>query len=176
MSSEPEPNLDARIMVMRIINFALLMGAVVFLGVAVFLRGQGEMPPPPEVPLLTYLALAVILPNLIAYAVVPNLQIAAIRRRLARGETGSLGDVPLSDTPGSWYAVYQTRLILRLALLEGTTFFLLLAYLLEGQAISLVAAGLLMLGIAAHFPSKAAADNWMETQRELLQRERNETI
>jgi hypothetical protein len=62
-------------------------------------------------------------------------------------------------------------MIALLALLEGPTFFFLIAYLLEGLPISLAGAGVLLLGILTLFPTRSGVENWITNQRELTRQE-----
>jgi hypothetical protein len=68
--------------------------------------------------------------------------------------------------------LFQTRMIVTSASLEGATFFLLIAYLIEGTSSSLLGAIALMAFIGAMFPTFALVRRWMEEKRELLEWER----
>ena len=63
-------------------------------------------------------------------------------------------------------------MIIAAAILEGAAFFLLIAYLLEGQAICLAAACLFVTLIAAKFPTRTGVESWTEKQSYLLQQAR----
>ena len=47
---EPDSVPDGRLLAMRIIIGALTVGVAFFVGIAIFVRAQGHMPPPPAVP------------------------------------------------------------------------------------------------------------------------------
>jgi hypothetical protein len=70
------------------------------------------------------------------------------------------------------WAIYQTTLLIALALLEGSAFLLLVAYLIEGTVLCLVAGLLVAGGMACYFPTKEGINRWVETQRELIQDDR----
>jgi hypothetical protein len=161
--SDFESALDRRLLPMRIIAMAMPLAAVIALGIFLLVRMQGQFPPPPNPPLLTALAFGFGILNLLIYMVISRQVAASNRQRLARTQAG--GD------PGEWLGVYQSRLISLLAMLEGGTFFFLIAYLLEGLLISLAGAGVLLLGMLTHFPTRSGIENWIQKQRELAQQE-----
>jgi formate/nitrite transporter FocA (FNT family) len=161
--SDFDAALERRLIPMRIIAFAMPLGAVVALGLFLYLRMQGQFPPPPGTPVLTLVAYGFGLLILFAYLLVPRQMVAASRQRLARSTDGG--------SAGEWLSIYQLRLIMRLALLEGATFFFLVVYLVEGLPISLAGAGVLLLGMLALFPTRTGVENWITSQRELTQQQ-----
>jgi hypothetical protein len=161
--SEFDASLDRRLVPVRIIAFALPMGAVVALGIFLFLRLQGAFPPPPDPALITAVAYGVGLVSLLVYLLIARQIAASSRHRLARDAAGG--------SPGEWLGVYQSRLIALLALLEGNTFVFLIAYLLEGLPISLAGAGVFLLGMVMQFPTRSGVQSWIANQRELTQQE-----
>src|SRR5439155_8917614 len=78
-------SLDARLRTMRIITIAIINGAVIFLAIALFVQLQGNMGAAPNQPILSYVALAVALVELVAYWFVPDSLAARARRQIARG-------------------------------------------------------------------------------------------
>ncbi len=181
-----EPNSDQvlppRLFVMRIILFALVMGALVFLGVVVFLRNAPNAQPPQNAtaPLLTYLGIGFGLVMFVMHLFFPRVVVANTRRAIARGtwnpsgprnpltpeQIRQLGDV------GLLLALYQSQMIIGLALLEGATFFNLIAYLLEGDPSSLAVAGLLLVAMLWQFPTRTGLENFLVEQGELLRQAR----
>jgi hypothetical protein len=165
MSEQPqfESTLDQRLLTLRIIDFAIAMGAVTALAIFVFLRMQGQFPPPPDPPLVSAIAWGVGILDLLVYMLVSRQVPAINRRRLATAGAGG--------SPEEWLNVYQSRLIIQLALLEGATFFFLIAYLLEGLPWNLVGAGVMLLGMLTLFPTRSGIESWIANQRELAQQE-----
>jgi hypothetical protein len=161
--SEFDSALDRRLVPMRIIAFAIPLGAVIAAAIFLVLRMQGQFPPPPQMPLITAVAYGFGLMALVAFLFVSRQIAASNRQRLARSAGGGSAD--------EWLSVYQVRLIARLALLEGPTFFFLIAYLLEGLPISLAGAGVLLLGMLSIFPTRSGVENWITSQRELTRQE-----
>jgi hypothetical protein len=138
--------ISTRLMTMRIIVGALLMGLATFAGVAVFLNSNSPTPPPQEgPPLLTYLALGVVavcgtlsfvLPTLLG----PNLVKQAV---LQQG----------GDPSSALLMAYQTLLIISCALCEGPGFLCLIAYIVEKQPLALLGAAAAGVLIALRFPT-----------------------
>jgi hypothetical protein len=172
--SQPDSDtaLSPRLHIMRIIIFALVNGLVIFLGIAVFIRlNNPPQPANPNLPVVTFMALGFAVMDLLIHAILPNLTTAAGRRRILQGN-GPTDASRLADDRGQLCALYQTRMIIGAALLEGAAFFLLIAYLLEGQVICLATAVFFVALIASKFPTRAGVENWIEKQSYLLQEER----
>jgi hypothetical protein len=160
----PEPGPEARVRTMQIIVMALAAGLLMFFVLALFLRGQGQFGPPPDVPVISYVMIAFAAVDSIASAVVPGISLAAARRKLAEEPRR-----PEGDPSPRWYGLCQTILILRIALLEGAAFGLLVAYLLEGRLWTALLALVLLAAVAAHFPTRSRVDAWVERQRSLAE-------
>src|SRR5437868_3504107 len=92
---EDEALLAPRLRTMQIILGAMVMGVCIFV-VIVLLLPTGNVPPP--VPVITYVGLLLGVMALAAQAVLPNLLVAAGRRRLAQTDPDELG---------AWCAIYQ---------------------------------------------------------------------
>ena len=95
--------------------------------------------------------------------------IASGRKQIARRErqAGAAGD----DTV-RLAGLYQISMIIRLALLEGATFFQLIIFHLEGLQVSLVLAIVLLAGIILLFPTRSRVESWIDKQQEKLDEER----
>jgi hypothetical protein len=168
--------LDVRIRVMRIITVAQVLGAGIFLVIVLILRGQGQGGNPPNgLVSLTSFAWPFCLGNLVAYAIIPRSVVQAGRRRLVatRSKVGHPGGAAptLAADRAAWYGLFQTQLIIRLALLQGIAIYLITAYLQEGSSLIHGAAGVFIAMMALHFPSRARVDNWVDAQAELAQQE-----
>ena len=55
---------------------------------------------------------------------------------------------------------------------EGVTFLMIIAYMLEGQMLSLILTFPLLVGLAIHFPSQSQVEHWIEHQLPLLEQDR----
>jgi hypothetical protein len=178
VSGGAPPDMGPRLRVMRIVHGALLMGCATFAVIAIYLRQQGDMPTPAQ-PVVSFAGLAFGGAILVAVVVVPNVLAGGWRKKVAAGQN------PLSSFAGRpagmlsprdealWWTLYQTRLIIMAALLEGTVFFNLVAYLTEGRDWSLAVAGLFMLLLALLIPTRSRVAGWVRLQQELVEQQRS---
>lgn len=162
--NDVESTLAPRVMTMRIIVIALLNGILVFVGIAVYTRTTGQMAPPPDVPMLSYIAFIAAAPMLLAALLVPRLIESAAIGKMTKGSATVSVDQLLP--------VYQQRLIVRSALFEGPAFFALVAFMIEGQWAMLAIVGVMAVGIATGFPSVSGVQTWLEDRRERVAAER----
>jgi len=110
--------------------------------------------------------------------VVPRLIVAANLRQIADGTwrpQNSQMRIPDTDA-GKLGADYQMKTIVSAALLEGASFFALVAHMIEGHMISLVVAGILLLGVLSLFPTTGRVEGWMEEQQRLVEEQRQLTL
>jgi hypothetical protein len=168
--------------VQQIIVAGLVGGCLSFLALAVGMRLQGAMPQGDPVPELSYVLVLFAVTALAARAIVPGMIVARSRRAIARG-TWRLPEGPRRGTPiggllgsdtdeAKLAAVSQTVMIVSAALLEGVAFFGLIVYLIQGDLAALVIAVLMILGVAAHFPTRSRVVAWIENQLAMLSQER----
>jgi len=153
----------------QIIMASLVGGCVFFLAVVLSIRLRGGAAPAGPGPLLAYVAVGFAVMALVARAVVPTVLVRAGLRRLAARQTEA------SDPAGAVAALWRlfsTRTIVCGAILEGAAFFALVAYLVEGAAIALAVALLLIAALALHFPTRSGTARWIQRQRESLEQER----
>lgn len=153
----------------QIISTALTGGVAFFAAIVLVLSTQQPRGDAPAVPILTYAAAGVALLAVVLRTVVPGLIAAQARQAIVNRDASrvpqpavhnaaELGDVaPLMG-------MFQTRLIVGAALLEGGAFFCLVAYLLERQPLALIAAGVLFCFLLGQFPSVARVTGWIETE------------
>ena len=169
--TDDRDDLSKMLLTMRIIWGALIGGPLFFLAIIVFVIKAGHpfsaAPWQVTVPMgLMALVFAGML--LVLSFVIPDLTAANNRRQLARGNlpaaVSSSVKGPISETL-ALAVIYQTRLIVGLALLEGAAFFCMIVFLLEGSALSLIAALVLLLVEATRFPTEPGLSGWIEDQR-----------
>jgi hypothetical protein len=127
--------------------------------------------------------LQIIVAALVAGCVFPTIVVRKGRRQIARG-TFSLPqnrDAPLQGPreeldqmgdAGRLFLLYQTKTIIGAAMIEGITFFMLIAYLAERQAVALGIAVALILAVAAHMPTRTGVIHWIEDQLRFVEEER----
>src|SRR5262249_25101156 len=153
-----------RLMTLRIIHAALVMGCLFFAGMAVFMRQQ-QPAVPVDPPMVSYLGVGMALMTGMTYLFLPNMIVANCGPQMAGADEPQASS---ADVTGYWN-ILQSSFIVGAALLEGTIFFQLVAYLLEGQPWTLGVAGVFWLGLVLKFPTESGCTRWMETQRDLIE-------
>jgi hypothetical protein len=165
---------------LQIIVGALLSGCLLFLGIVLVVAGgPGNSP---NRPMLTYAACAIAAAAVVARAVIPGIIVAQARRRIldgvwnaAQGDraAGSAGSLDQNGDAGKLAQILMLRTIVAAAILEGAVFLLLIAYLVERWPLSLAFAVVLLVALAALFPTHSRAAGWMQEQMRLLDEERS---
>lgn len=173
--SQPEPSLAARVRTAQIIAVALILGSTTFLGIVIFLvqkggeigkLGEGDLP------ILSLLAvgflvvqasLVVAWPNLVVPRQLNTLAASAPDKHVMPAMPRQSGG-PISDA-GFLFTTYLMLMIVRMALLEGTSFFASIAYLLEGRPLALAVSVLAILGLLALFPTEGRVSRWLAQKR-----------
>jgi hypothetical protein len=138
----------------QVIAIALIAGVLVFAGVAVLNTWQK----PAGDPFMSYFGIA------FAVAAVPaGFVFQAVMIPNAMQQMRSMyADQPIK----LFYAEYQTRLILRNAVLEGAAFFNVIAYMLTALSWSLGVALALVAVMVATFPTRSKFDNWVRRKQD----------
>src|SRR5262245_31451179 len=125
---------------MQIIVGAMAAGVVSFFGVISIIGPTGGRQPG-DTPMLTYTGVAFAVIGLVVWSVLPNLLSKQARKSVLEGDTRRLA------------TNFQTRLIIGCALLEGVAFVNIIAYMIEGQGVSLIIAGVLVLLLLSQIPT-----------------------
>ena len=164
---DPDPSaaLRARLLTMRVIHLALVAGCLSFAAIVIYLRSQPGAAVA-ELPVLSFAGIALATMTAMAAVVVPGMLAANARRELAPG------DVSAPETDPRWWNLYQTRLIIVAALLEGTVFFQLVAFLVEGMPWNLGLGAVFLVGLALLFPTRERVERWIRAQHEMAEQER----
>lgn len=162
---------------LQVIVGTMAAGTLAFAGLVAALRAAGRGPPP-EGPMLTWLATGLAVITVLMWQLLPSVVAARGRRQIAAGELppprgGWLAELAESED-GRLLLLYQTCTMLGAAALEGAALFACVAYLVEAATpalvLGLVLTGLLLL---AEFPTRARAERWVAAQRRLLAEERS---
>jgi hypothetical protein len=171
LSAAQREHLGTYVRTMQIIVFALAFGVVSFMAVAIVVR-----PGPPAAGqerqlLLCYISIVFTFAILAAWMVVPRLIATQWRRSIAAGSnpfnTPVRAGEMLSEEQRPLHPLvemYQTRMIISCALLEGAAFFNVVAYFIERQPWNLWIALVLVLMILAHFPTTLRLTSWVEDE------------
>jgi hypothetical protein len=177
-SIDPYDSLTARLLrTMQIVAGTLLMGVVVFVGIALYLvlvqhNGQGiAAPPNPNLPALSVLAVAMLGINATLAFVIPRrLTRLALRRILSGTWPIRPGIPPTTYATGraKLMALLQTEMIVGLALLEGSAFLGCTAYMLEAQTLILGVPAVVVVLMVCRFPTEGRVRGWLVRQAEML--------
>ena len=173
---EPEGVIaPAQLRITQIVAGTLIAGVWIFLAVVLFLvhvqnQGQG-IAPARDFPYLSLIA-AFMLVTLVPMSILlPRFMSQSSMGQLAAGTwkpPEGMDRAALSTVTAKLLAIYQTTLIVRLAMLEGAAFMALVAYLLEAQpwVLGLVAAALALMALG--FPTRGRAQAWLDSQADTL--------
>ncbi len=140
---------------MQIIVAALAMGVIMFMAVVLTMLDKIAA----RDPFITYIALGFAVLMFAGWIIVPGIVATQARRAMA----GLPRD---ADIVGQLAGVFQTRLIIASAMLEGAAFFNLIASMLEGQYVGLVTAVVLLLIIISQFPTRHRLEVWITHELE----------
>lgn len=162
LNEDQEVFLRKSLLTMQIIAGALINGVVVFFVIAVFVLSPQVNNDPP---LIAYIALGVGCLAVVMSFAIPNLIMASTKKSLIKGKPINLPDNYQGATNvgflGPLVGMYQTKLIISMAILEGAAFFNLIAYIIEGQRMSLIMTGLLVAIMATKFATRGGLENWL---------------
>lgn len=177
-SSISENALSKQLRTMQIIVFVMLAGCLSFTAIAVaVVNMRVTVVPTPNLPLITYIALGVALVDAILSFIVPKFMLPTQLRAMIQGGKLSGSSPPetsVNDSILTLYRLYQTQLIVSAAILEGAILFLVIAYMVEAQIVSLMAAAPLILLLAMKFPTLSRLERWIEEQHDHLSMERSQ--
>lgn len=149
---------------MQIIVVALMMGVIMFTGVAMFLahdKAAGDA-------LLPTLAAGFAAVAIVMSFIVPP----AVAKGMVAQILGREGSTENENLPGAVNALagaLNTQIIIGVALLEGAAFFNLVAYIIGAHVWSLVVVAVLLLLMAVRFPTPGQVEGWVTRQFEELQ-------
>jgi len=150
----------------QIIAVSLPAGVLVFLAIVLTLI-PGEAPNDDGL-LITYVAVGMAMVMIPISLIIPRFLGGSIREALMAGDTPEYPQQydPPEDVgpigPLAW--LFQTRMIVGLALLEGAAFFNAIAYMLERQEISLVTTLLLVAAMFFQFPTRTRMESWLQDE------------
>ena len=150
-SSAGNENLALRVRTMQIIAAGLVIGVVFF---AIIVVAIGGLDQPTAGNTLAMMGAGIAGLMFVTHLVVPGI--------VAKSAAGQLqGKI---DTE-QWAGIYQMKLIIGMAMLEGAAFFNLVACMTEHNWWSMAVAGGLVLFMLIQFPNRSRVEQWMETQQ-----------
>lgn len=164
LTDEERDHIGRMTRAMQIIVAALACGVMSFLGVVLFVIPAAA----PGDRLLTYISAFVGFLAPVTATFVPRL-IESIQREAIAAQRATASNAPyISESLREMTALvggYQTRLIVRCALIEGAAFFAIVAFLIERQVLSLAVAGALLLAMLSCFPTRWKVEEAVENER-----------
>ena len=173
---EPEGVISsARLRVTQIIAASLIAGVVIFLAVVLFLvhvqNPARVNAPAGNLPLLSLIAVVMLATLAPMSLILPRfLNQASLGQLLAGTWKPPEGANPATfgTVTDKLMSIYQTTLIIRLAMLEAAAFMGVLAYLQEAQpwVLGLVAAALALMALSC--PTRGRAQAWLDSQADTL--------
>lgn len=175
-----ERDLAPLVQTMRVIIVAMFVSVVGMTGAMVYLRSQGEEGWNfSEGSVVTLCALAFAIASPLIGAVIARQAVTTARRKLAAGEiTDDESGAKRSTKQGQEADIevlamlYQTRTIILASILEGVAFFNAISFMIEGDLLTVIAAGLSAMGVASQFPTTTRVVNWVEDQLQRLKEDR----
>ncbi len=163
------PGFSARVRTVQIIVGSLLLGSGIFGVIAYILRSQDQRPLPAD-PFLTYLMAGLGVMQFVFSFIVPRMVLAsalAQRDSAAPGEAPRLAPrSPMAEEVGRLLLLHQTTLIIGCALIEASIFMQCIAYIIEGQQISMILGALLWVVLLFKIPRRDQIEQWLDRQRE----------
>ncbi len=141
------PEWKGHLRTMQIIAAALVLGPAVFAAV-VLATFQGASD---SLELLGKIGLGVAAVTVVMSVIVP----------------GMIGTLKETSSTQQYLGVYQTRLITKLALLEGAAFINIVALQAEQSWWSLGTAGFVVILMIAGFPTRSKIEFWTQSQKEM---------
>ena len=144
-----------------------MLGVVTFATVAVVL----DAGPKGGVPIVAMIGAGFAAVMLVMRFVVPAWIVGAARRELAR-KVASGGFRDSSELAFDLYRIFQTKLIISMALLGGVALFNCVAYIVDRQWWTLAVVGVLLFAIGVQFPTKSRLEYWVHDQLQLMQIDR----
>lgn len=147
MNTYIPPDITKDVRGMQVLAGALMLGLMVFAGIAVFVIG-----PKPGESLVAAVMAGMVLIELPLFFILPQ---TALKR-----EPGDKFDVQKE------LGRYSGAMLMRYALCEGAAFVNIVAYIVAGQWWSLAVAGLMWLVMVAMFPTQTKVEDWLENRQE----------
>jgi hypothetical protein len=149
---------------MQIICGTLAAGVVTFLVVVLVINGLPNAAAKPGV--VTYISAGFFLVMLVVAMIVPRSIVQSQIAHIARGTWKPPEQLPanydVTSESAKLLIVYQTHMIVRLAMLEGAAFFALVAYLLEEHWLALGVAICALALLLSQFPTRGRLENWAD--------------
>ena len=158
-----DPDQPYQFRLIQIIVGALMMGLMFFFLIALFIT-LGKKP---ENPSVSYLIPVMAVMELMGWFIVSRSLTNNYRQKINRQfDWRSLNEVEIENV---FYPGYQTLTIIEFALMEGVGFFSCISFIIEAQTWVPIVVGVILLAMVVLFPTRNGFQNWVRTQRELME-------
>jgi len=171
--SDDEKLVTERLPRMQIIQGAIVAGAIMYAIAAYALREGGVINGRAQEPIVSYACSALAVISLMQFPFITR-KIAKENRRkiLAEARPGDSPEMKSMSDATLLLASYQTQMIIGAAILEGATFGLIVAFIVDGTYWTLIGAAMISAVNAFQFPTRSRVEGWLSEQRELVEQER----
>jgi hypothetical protein len=174
MNTMEDPLTPQRVRTVQIIAAALPAGVIAFLALVLYMvhvqNGGAGLNMQGQLPLVSLLAVGFLAVQAVLSFVLP---VSVARSGVRRIAAASRETSPAADA-GQLLGLYQTTLIVGLALLEGGCFFGCVAYLVEARPFVLAAVAVGLAFILLRFPTEGRVRLWLEDHKDQLARARQD--
>ncbi len=161
-----QETLTGTVRTLQIVVLAMTFGCVMFLVIALAVTAGHGRPP---APVLSYAAAGFAVLALVVRTIVPGIVVVQGRRNILQ-ETAA-GE-PMETWPNKLMRLMMTKTIAAAAILEGATFFLLVAYITEKTPWVLAMAIAWIILLTLHSPTQSRALAWIGGQLRQLEEDR----
>ncbi len=167
---------DSRLLASQLIIAAMVLGIVVFY-LFVYVKPIETSSTPEQAHMFSLFGfaftVAALCASFIIHFVVAARGVRGIIRRVqaAAGEAGKDDEAASREIYARLASLHLLRVIMCGAMLEGTAFFLGIAYLLHRKPLELIVGIFVTLIIACMFPTRDRFERWVERQKRIIQDE-----
>ena len=175
MSEQDDQLIAKRVFTMQVINLALVMGVVVFLGIVIYMvygpqQGRGSRPGE-ELPIISLVAAAMLVPGAILSFLLPGIFVNVALGKIAAGTWRPPQGADPKDfesDAAKLLVARQMGLVIGLALLEGPAFTACVAFLMEAHIWALALAMVALILLLVRFPTQGGMRVWTQEQLDRL--------
>jgi hypothetical protein len=163
--------LPAKVRALKIVVGGMIASCLVMF---VVLAATAGSPMFSDMELVSYLVLGVALMTYAMRAIVPPMIVAAGRKKIfenLRKDAGTRNrgfDAVEGEAGRRLIELMQRKTVVGAAMVEGSVFLALIAYMLGHSSVSLAVAAVLLVLMALTFPSVDRSSSWIESQMQLL--------
>lgn len=160
-SQNPNSSPSQRIRAAQIICGAMVMGILIFMVIALSSPGDGKRVGAGPLPMVSMVGLGAAVVNFLLQFIIPGI--------VASFQINKLKVEAVADRSADLFSIFQIRMIIRLALLEGASLFNLIGYMVERQWWTIAIVALLLTNMILCFPTLNQFDSWADDVRRTIE-------